>query len=344
MAALYSVWHPGDLPEHQVGFALPEHTIRGTDTQLDNDLDSLSRIGCSWLRTDAYWNACEQNQGTYVWTNLDRIVAGCSARGIRVVLVAHTMPPWARPTPTDPDVTGPVTTAQRDWYVRFVTALAARYAAGGTVRALEIWNEPNLDQFWAPTPSAVDYRALLTAAYAAVKGVDPTMLVLGCCTGGASGTPDIPAVQFVTDVCAAGGVWAMDGVSHHPYALHGGISGSLTETPAIQDAVSAAGRPHLPVWGTESGCSTGGTDTPVVSEDVQAQSAVQMWRYWRSIRARGPLFWYTLHDPPDTDTATSRYGPIRANGTDKPVVSVMQALAGARTAPGVIEAEWGVVR
>ena len=74
-------------------------------------------------------------------------------------------------------------------------AVAARYSGGfdpdgpgpatlPAVQALQVWNEPNLSGLSTPqyegttAVSPGHYREMLNAAYAAVKAVDPTMLVV----------------------------------------------------------------------------------------------------------------------------------------------------------------------
>ncbi len=49
--------------------------------------------------------------------------------------------------------------------------MATRYQ--GKVADYEVWNEPNYNGFWAPTPDAAQYTALLKIAYTAIKGGRP---------------------------------------------------------------------------------------------------------------------------------------------------------------------------
>ena len=71
------------------------------------------------------------------------------------------------------------------------------------VQALQVWNEPNLSQYLAPQyqgPTAVSpgqYREMLNASYAAVKAVDPAMLVV---TAGTAPYGDPPGGNRVRPV------------------------------------------------------------------------------------------------------------------------------------------------
>ena len=87
--------------------------------------------------------------------------------------------------------------------------LAARYA-GRANTTWEIWNEPNLKEFWATGPNAADYVDLLRRAYTAIKAVAPRATVLG----GSIAFNDRP---FLEGMYAAGAAGSFDGLSIHPY-------------------------------------------------------------------------------------------------------------------------------
>ncbi|MCB9459447.1 MAG: hypothetical protein H6670_07335 [Anaerolineaceae bacterium] len=85
----------------------------------------------------------------------------------------------------------PATYAQN--YATFVRALAEANAD-----AIEIWNEPNIDREWPSGQiSGANYTALLAVAYNAIKGVNPSTLVI-------SGAPT-PTGFFGAAGCTAAG-------------------------------------------------------------------------------------------------------------------------------------------
>src|SRR5690606_16108009 len=55
-------------------------------------------------------------------------------------------------------------------YKRYVKNAAERYK--GRVPVWEIWNEPNVPDFWRPNPNADDYTRLLKGAYETIKAID----------------------------------------------------------------------------------------------------------------------------------------------------------------------------
>ena len=57
-----------------------------------------------------------------------------------------------------------------------------RCSAVGTVQAIEVWNEVNLDREWGGGPitrqTATDYVRLLGMSYDAIKAADPNITVI----------------------------------------------------------------------------------------------------------------------------------------------------------------------
>ena len=106
-------------------------------------------------------------------TPADRLVAAANARGIHLLAMVAYTPSWNRPSgttdhyqPTDPTA-----------FAEFVRAAAQRYAPQG-LHAWEIWNEPNMRDFWQPVPSVARYTQLLKLGSAAIHSVDPAAFVV----------------------------------------------------------------------------------------------------------------------------------------------------------------------
>lgn len=58
----------------------------------------------------------------------------------------------------------------------YVTDVVTRYK--GRVQRFEMWNEPNLPEYWRPGPSPKEYAPLLKAGYDAAKAADPNSTVV----------------------------------------------------------------------------------------------------------------------------------------------------------------------
>jgi len=87
---------------------------------------------------------------------------------------------WGNYNPTNARV---VTSATMSTWVTFVQArVNAALAAGQTQFQWDIWNEPDISDFWTGTPA--QFYAAWQAAQAAIKGINSSQLVVGpsiCC-------------------------------------------------------------------------------------------------------------------------------------------------------------------
>ena len=330
------LWAPA-RQRTQFGVAIPAAHLTGVTTAVrDARLDHVVRCGAVWLRTDAYWSALQTGASTYAWSGLDGVVDAARARGLRVILAAHTTPAWARPA-GQADTFGPASVTEQDRFAAFCGVLAARYA--GRVAAIEVWNEPNLDQFWSPTPSPASYGSLLTKAAAAIRVAAPGVAVVAGGTGGVGTGPDIDPLAWYESLCNAVTIAAVcDAVAVHPYTNNDGLaSGGMAQAVQIRELLDARGARMLPMWATETGAPTAGSDGGTVTEAVQASLVETLARAWAQIRVAGPMCWYTLLDTSGT-TREEHFGVLRLDGTDKPAVAALKTSAAATLPAGVTPA------
>ena len=329
--------YAGARARTKFGVAIPAAHLTGVSTTVrDARLDHVVRVGATWLRTDAYWSALQTGAATYSWAGLDGAVDAARARGLRIILAAHTTPTWARPA-GEADTYGPTSPTEQDLYAAFCGTLAARYT--GRVAAVEVWNEPNLDQFWSPTPSAASYGALLVKAASAIRGAAPGMTVVAGGTGGVGTGPDVDPLAWYQALCDAVTItYACDAVAVHPYTNNdGGASGGMAQVPAIRALLDDRGARMMPIWATETGAPTAGDDGGTVTEATQAGLVETLAKAWAAVRASGPMCWYTLLDT----TGTSReahFGLLRTDGSDKPAVAAVQSASAVTLPAGVVPA------
>jgi hypothetical protein len=173
---------------------------------LEQRLDLLAATGTRVSRLDILWrdvaptrpaDARDPADPAYRWGRYDAIVKGLVRRGITPIISYYKAPAWAARLPRE-EASAPRTADG----AAFIGAVARRYSgtfpdpAGGTlplVRRIEVWNEPNIAQFWYPQcrrqggryvlDSARAYAALLTAGYREIKRASPTAIVVGGVAG-----------------------------------------------------------------------------------------------------------------------------------------------------------------
>jgi hypothetical protein len=203
---------------------------------------------------DAYAPSAAKYRSTFIY-RIDRAVRLGADHGVKVDLdIGFGAPRWAAAGFGSKDHFGAVNRPNPTEFARFARAMARRYSGRFAplrqssvlpqVDVFELWNEPNVPTFLQPqwengVPAAADqYRALVQAAYPAMKAVNPgAKLLIGVTapsgfTGGGATSPvaPIPFLRRLACVDARlrpvhdGGCRHFrrvpgDGVSHHPYAL-----------------------------------------------------------------------------------------------------------------------------
>lgn len=326
-----------------VGVSEPSAWRREPPPASPDEIASLiASLGATSHRWVVDWNLVEPRPPVeghdYEFGPFDAMYAADLSHGVRPLLVVLNAPAWA----ADPGaVTGsfannpPAEDRLSDWG-DFVTAVARRYP-----RALgvEVWNEPNQTDFWASgsaavRPDPVRYTQLLEASYAAVKSVDPGLLVIGGALSPKQ-TPspqgDIPAPAFAAAMYRAGAAAYLDAFSLHPYPGSGGVDQTLALIEQIRAAGDAIGaRP--PLWLTEVGVTT--TGPYAVSEDEQAAALVALCRAVSAAPDVDALYFHSLIEVPEAgfQTGFGLTAQVPGGGLEaKPAFSALQAAI--RTAP-----------
>ena len=156
--------------------AAPKELGFNVHQSTDVGMDATKAAGLGWVRVDFNWLDAEPTtQGTYDWTRFDAIVAAASARNLEVLAVVGYTPVWA----SQGDTKGGGSTndiPKAGTYAPFVTAVVNRYKA--KITHYEIWNEPNLEQFFEGTPQDYIDRILIPGADA-VHAACPACKVMG---------------------------------------------------------------------------------------------------------------------------------------------------------------------
>ena len=165
--------------------------VYGKPTTTARDFGKLQQLNFSWQKSLFRWRDIETDcKGCFNWDEADRVVQASANAGLKIIARLDFQPAWAR---ADGANNGPPDNYQD--YADFVYAFVDRYSAQspiGTVQAIEVWNEVNLDREWGGGPitrqSAADYVRLLSMAYRAAKVANPgvTVIVAGLSPTGVS--------------------------------------------------------------------------------------------------------------------------------------------------------------
>jgi hypothetical protein len=153
-----------------------------TSGELGDLLNLAQAAGAQVINTTIRWPDFEPSaQATSnEWTNFDRFVAAVHSRHLKLRIQLTGLPDWARdpgqPSEKEAPRLPPITPNELARWDGFVGRFARHYR--GSVDYFEVWNEPNISEFWYPRPDPAQYALLLESTYVTLKQADPTVPVL----------------------------------------------------------------------------------------------------------------------------------------------------------------------
>ena len=223
-------------------------------------------------------------------------------------------------------------------FAQFAEAAARRYAPSG-VHTWEIWNEPNIEDFWEPRPDRAAYLELLTLTAASIRAVDDDALIVSAGLSPASnGESSIAPITFLDALYEANAADSFDAVGMHPYSypVHPTDARPLnhfsTILPEMRQIMEHHGDAHTPIWATEFGAPTG-TSQQAVSPAEQAQhlaAAIQQWQSWEWDGA--PLHLLMAGPGTDVNDREENFGLLYHDFQPKPALDLLLTITGG-TAP-----------
>jgi|SRR5579872_2551045 len=194
------------------------------------------------------WADLEPQKGKWNFTLLDKFVDLATQHGVEVLLPIGMPPPWASSRPNEaPDFRKGSAAEPRnmeDWD-EYVRTLGMRYK--GRVHYWEVWNEPNLKQFY--TGDTEHLVALQREAYGILTRIDPANRLIS-----PSPTGDYTGPSWVDSFLSAGGGDFANIIGFHLY-----VSPKAPEAmvPLIQHVQKVLASKKLlaykPIWDTETG-------------------------------------------------------------------------------------------
>jgi len=349
----------------QAGISTGATLLRMDNAQLNARMNDIESMGATWIRMDFSWPEIQPTgPNVYHWAMYDRIVRVAGNHHLKILAVLDYTPAWAQNqqcarlviTKAAAEKCSPKSDAA---FARFARAAALRYK-NESVRAWEIWNEPNLSAYWkvaqpdnAVLTSSWDYAALANTAALQIRKNDPGTAII---TGGLAPMfhpawpKGISQGDFLAQILPRLNPALFDGIAIHPYswpampgtaAIYNAFY-TVDHGPASYDLrtiMANAGWGSKQIWGTEFGAPTIGTSTVLVptaaarpdhvSEAAQAQIIGQGMSDWYATPNVGPLFINSDSDQwlPRAKNESGGFGLQRSNGTDKPAYAAFQQAA-----------------
>lgn len=309
-----------------------------SQTDLDAELAAMKNAGTTWLRFDMDWSAIEPTKGQQNWSAPDRIVERAKLQGLSLVAIVTYTPTWARIAGATDSHGYPSDTAA---FAKFAQQAAQRYSS--KISTWEIWNEPNLTQFFQPKPNAQIYTSMLKAASTSIKAVQPSAKILnGGLAPAVDNGSDISPVTYIKSLYAAGAKSSFDVFSVHPYswpALPSDASTSSWNTfyriRLMRETMVQYGDSGKKVWATEFGAPTGNGPT-AVSTQLQAKIIADGFAEAKTLGYIERIFVYSLRDRgTNTTDIEQNFGLMTISFTPKPALAAVKQAISSCSTPAV---------
>jgi len=184
--------------------------------EADRVMDASKELGFSWVKQQVEWRVFEPIKDQPRYFMLDQMVLAAIEQNVGLLFSITHAPAWARETSFDPFVDGPPSNPQD--LANFLGAIAERYC-GTSLKAIEVWNEPNLAFEWGNRqPNAAAYVDLLRESHSAVKAACPSMRIVsaGLAPTGANLPAAIDDLDYLTQLLDAGLLDVTDAIGAHP--------------------------------------------------------------------------------------------------------------------------------
>jgi hypothetical protein len=283
-----------------IHFIQPQNTL----------LDLAKEAGFGFVRMDLFWDQVEKSAGHYDFSGYDLLVIALEARGMGALFILDYANPlyYDGPGGFNPHW-GPQTASTRTAFAKYALAAAQHYS--GRSVDLEVWNEPNTAQFWAPSPDPVDYRLLADTTYKAVKGRSPNSPLIVGATSGCD-------ASFLDQVFALPSLSGVDAVSIHPYRTSSPET-FLQERLLVQDVLGRRTlRDDIPLYSGEWGYSSSWFGGRTASAwNTQAVQAIRLILF--NILSQVPkTVWYDLQDDGSNPANAEHNFGLVTNGTPAP--------------------------
>jgi hypothetical protein len=223
----------------------------------------LAEAGVTFIRNDLTWASVEKERGVYdfVGSGFDDLVDAAEALDLRILFILDYGNPLYGETQAVVDEEG------RRAFAAFAREAARRY--GGHGHSWEIWNEPNLEQFWRSANGGPDpalYAELVGATAPALRQEDPDGdIVVGAMFFGLAEITEaldlgIGGPRFLEMIADMGALTLANEVTLHLYRLES-PEGVATDIELARELLDEAGHP-LPISSGEWGYSTYDPEAP----------------------------------------------------------------------------------
>lgn len=325
-------------------FGVNVHIANDTNSRDAKSLNCVQEMHMGWVRVDGSWAMIEPvfaEPPKYEWGLPDEMVKSYHSRGLKVLWILGGTPNWATATNTPGHSNGTLKddVARRHWRL-FVHAVAERYT--NDIHYFEVWNEPNLEDFWVG--SVDEYvQEILVPAYEELKAVSREHMMVAPALALLRSSARISTEDFFDGMKRLDASSSIDVVSQHIYKDPEGIIEEFEEGECsfyffgcwfgyhapLFGIYRDAGLEGKPIWLTEFGWQTN-----KIGEIRQANNILGLWL---ALAARPQFENAFIYEMGDDSHWPDKYGLIREDGTPKEIYNRLLGIFSSPPKAGVHE-------
>ncbi len=239
----------------------------------------MDDLGVEWMRVDFSWSRIEPAEGEFDFEYWDAYMDAAVTHDKKVMAILDYETPWL------PNQTGRYIRRENvPYFLNYVNETVRRYK--DNVAAFEIWNEPNMYDFWVG--SREDFLYLFNHTAELIHSIDPEIVIVG---GAVAGNDP----GFIEAMFEYGCMKYVDAISFHPYSTNvQQIRMDILELRQLLAKYNYQGE----LWITEIGNPTEGTYGHTVTEDELSERVVKTLAIAMA-EGINVIIWYTLFDASD---------------------------------------------
>jgi len=326
---LWAMFVQGAEPSGAVETGKVDPSIYGVQTHFAQSkgapaihLPLIREANISSIRDEVYWSQVETQKGVYVIPeHIIKALDLAISNGIKPLIILDYGNKYY-------DGGGmPISEEAQAAFVRYVAFVASYFK--GKVHHYEVWNEWNIGAGnIIPKPpfkgDPADYVRLLAKTTAALKRIDPSVVVLGGAVAGWDGS-------WVEDILKNGAIRHLDGLSIHPYSYNSGWEGRPEKLINWLDKLEEITKKYsngreIPLYLTEIGWPNHTADIGTQPE-VAANYLSRLFLLAAARPFIRGIWWYDFQDDgTELHNAEHNFGLITIDGSPKPAWFMMRDL------------------
>lgn len=274
------------------------------------------------LRWPVDWAGAQPAEGPFSWGAHDYVFSAARARGLTLCPILYNSPSWARPG--NPNGIAPPDSSHNGSWGRFVKEFTRRYSPG----TVEIWNEPNIPEFWAGESSNPARMAeLFNLAYAQIRQYETAhTLILSPGLAAIGGNTSAQA-QYFSQFKSGVTTGADYGAAVHLYAFRSCEEGNHVETCLKQLDAFKAVIENRRLWVTETGFSSGKSGQSGCTGARQAEEHASNWAGCVNRGVEAYIAFRLVDSESQTGTFFEHFGVVSHGYVNKPAFTKLAELA-----------------